>query len=263
MIKRGFIRSVVGLVHCSNNYALSLNYNYNRKYCQIIKGEQDDNNDDLMKWNKDIGYPFFCLDPYAERNFVYKDNKYSNKAFIDYDRKLFEDKINELYHDQSNGIELKEGYAPFCKHLFVPNFVGDQLKSQIVEITSKNEKYLKCDYIKRREEELPVLIRWFDTKVYNKELQQLIETAKYLDIILYSRKQIIKENDAMKVRNEQKSPWGIISIKPQMIDYEIPMEPSTMMRNALPLNEGGSGVSLDHSKYEQSVKFWRKNARLQ
>ena len=28
-------------------------------------------------------------------------------------------------------------------------------------------------------------------------------------------------------------PWGIISIKPQMVDYELPMNPITMMRNAL------------------------------
>eukprot|EP00485_Elphidium_margaritaceum_P017617 CAMPEP_0202719998 /NCGR_PEP_ID=MMETSP1385-20130828/136496_1 /ASSEMBLY_ACC=CAM_ASM_000861 /TAXON_ID=933848 /ORGANISM="Elphidium margaritaceum" /LENGTH=43 /DNA_ID= /DNA_START= /DNA_END= /DNA_ORIENTATION= len=43
----------------------------------------------------------------------------------------------------------------------------------------------------------------------------------------------------MNAADTQLSPWGIVSIKPQMIDYEIPMEPATMMRNALPLKEGG------------------------
>merc|ERR1711933_430192 len=47
-----------------------------------------------------------------------------------------------------------------------------------------------------------------------------------------------------------------------MINYEIPMEPSTMMRNALPVSEGGSGVSLDHEKYAQSVAFWKNHATL-
>lgn len=227
-----------------------------------IKGSNDNDKIIESKWHKNIGYPFFCLDPYAERNFKFKENKYPNKAFIDYDRKLFVDKINELYHDKSNNIELKEGYAPFCKHLFVPNFIGDSLKCQIIEINDKNEKYLKTDYVQRREEELPVLMRWFDTKKYRDELQEFIQGAKYLDIILYSRQQIKKENEAMKIKNDQKSPFGIISIKPQMINYEIPMEPSTMMRNALPLNEGGSGVNLIHHKYKQSVQFWKYHANI-
>ena len=29
------------------------------------------------------------------------------------------------------------------------------------------------------------------------------------------------------------SPWGLISIKAQLVDYEIPMTPITMLRNAL------------------------------
>ena len=200
-------------------------------------------------------------DPYAERNFVFEGNKYLSKAFIHFDRQQFEDRINALFHDQSNDIELKDGYAPFCKHLFVPNEFG--VKNQMLRINEDNIKYLKSDYVARREEELPVLVRWFDLKKYEKELQPLITEATHLDIILYSRKQIEKENEAMKVKNTQKSPWGIISVKPQMIDYEIPMEPSTMMRNALPLSEGGSGVGLKHSEYKKTVEFWRHHARIQ
>lgn len=225
-----------------------------------IKGEDTSTiNHNHCNWHKDIGYPLFCLDPYAERNFIYKDNKNTNKAFINFDRQRFEDKINEIYHDKSNSIELKEGYAPFCKHLFVPNFIKD-LKCSIIQINEKNQQYLTSGYVKRREEELAVLSRWFDSKKYQNELEKYKLTAKYLDIILYSREQILKENEAMKIKNNQHSPWGIISIKPQMIDYEIPMDPSTMMRNALPLNEGGSGVSLDHEKYAKSVNFWKKHA---
>lgn len=54
--------------------------------------------------------------------------------------------------------------------------------------------------------------------------------------------------------------YGIISIKPQDVDYELPMQPITMMRNALGEEHGGSGVSLDFEKYSASVAFWQANA---
>lgn len=54
--------------------------------------------------------------------------------------------------------------------------------------------------------------------------------------------------------------WGIISIKCQDHEGEIPMEPITMMRNALGKDEGGSGVKLDRSKYQNSCDFYQKNA---
>jgi Protein of unknown function (DUF3228) len=40
------------------------------------------------------------------------------------------------------------------------------------------------------------------------------------------------------------------------------MQPITMMRNALGKEEGGSGVSLDRSKYLESVKFWTGNVLI-
>ena len=35
------------------------------------------------------------------------------------------------------------------------------------------------------------------------------------------------------------APWGIISVKGQLCDYELPMQPITMMRNALGAAEVG------------------------
>ena len=86
--------------------------------------------------------------------------------------------------------------------------------------------------------------------------------AKYLDVILYSREQIIKENAATGEENvhAKSIEWGIISIKAQMTDSEIVMAPITMMRNALPLCEGGSGTALDRDKYLQSVEIWKNFA---
>ena len=75
-----------------------------------------------------------------------------------------------------------------------------------------------------------------------------VKTADYLDIILYSKEQIIKENEAMgSVDKNIDVPYdyGIISIKAQDVDYECPMQPITAMRNSLGKEYGGSGVPLD------------------
>ena len=53
--------------------------------------------------------------------------------------------------------------------------------------------------------------------------------------------------------------WGVISIKPQDEDSEITMDPITMMRNALGIEEGGSGIPLNREEYKKSVEFWSKN----
>ena len=54
----------------------------------------------------------------------------------------------------------------------------------------------------------------------------------------------------------------MISIKAQDVAYELPMNPITMMRNALGKEEGGSGVPFDREKYAESVAFWREHAVL-
>lgn len=205
--------------------------------------------------------PFIDLNSHAERYFIYKENKYLDKAFIDYDRNKFVSKINELYLNKNNNIKLIDGYAPFCKHLFIPNFVKN-IKDSILEINNDNILYLKSEYNSRRKEELAVLVRYFDLNELNNN-NIIINNAKYLDIILYSREQINIENKAMNIIDNSKSQWGIVSIKPQNVNYEIPMEPITMMRNALPLNQGGSGKSIDPIQYNKSVQFWSKHARVQ
>ncbi len=58
------------------------------------------------------------------------------------------------------------------------------------------------------------------------------------------------------------APWGIISVKGQLCDYELPMQPITMMRNALGKAYGGSGVDLDVAKYRESVAFWSRHVSI-
>ena len=60
--------------------------------------------------------PTFTLDEFVLRQF--DDPNYSG-AKIDYDKPAFEAEINKLH--ESGDYPLVDGYAPFCKHLFVPN----------------------------------------------------------------------------------------------------------------------------------------------
>lgn len=51
-------------------------------------------------------------------------------------------------------------------------------------------------------------------------------------------------------------------MKGQLCDYELPMQPITIMRNCLGKEHGGSGVPLDFEKYSESVAFWKKYVAL-
>eukprot|EP00854_Cymbomonas_tetramitiformis_P009573 gene9573-11339_t len=165
----------------------------------------------------------FFLDEFALRQ--WEDPEYSGTR-VSYDKAEFVKKIHEFH--QGEGYPLVDGYAPFCKHVFVPNFLG--ALSGTLEITPDNAHLLKSGYQSRTPAELPVLTRYFPAdKVVAAE-------AKMLDIILYSREQLLKERAAMEAKQERPEmpevEWGIISIKGQDADHELPMQPITMMRNA-------------------------------
>eukprot|EP00051_Salpingoeca_urceolata_P033376 m.20385 g.20385 ORF g.20385 m.20385 type:complete len:245 (+) comp6157_c0_seq1:61-795(+) len=197
------------------------------------------------------GKPLFFLDPFAKRQF---DDPAYTGTHIDFDKEAFAQRINELCTSEN---ELSPGYAPFCKHLFVPNFVGAKVAT--LAITDSNEHLLKSGYKARTAKELPVLSRWFP-----KELDEVVaHEAKFLDIILYSREQIVAERAAMNDTSPVPDvPWGIISVKAQDEDHETPMQPITAMRNALGTEHGGSGVELDRESYNASVKYWTTHAPI-
>lgn len=102
-------------------------------------------------------------------------------------------------------------------------------------------------------------MRWFPSHSVTPRV------AEYLDIILYSREQIRKENAATAraaPEEHEDAPWGIVSIKAQDVNHELPMKPITMMRNALGKEEGGSGVPVDRDEYAKAVEYWRNHAIL-
>jgi|TARA_R110001583_G_scaffold16234_5_gene66169 hypothetical protein len=156
----------------------------------------------------------------------------------------FLDKVNTL----AETADLADGYAPFCKHLFAENFTG--ALSGVVEITSRNDMRLHTGYVARREGELPILTRWFDS------LDVDLEPAPYLDVILYSAEQLKQEG--IEIDGE----WGIVSINSVSSAAEDPMPPITMMRNALGKEQGGSGVPLDAEEYQRAVEFWSNHATV-
>jgi hypothetical protein len=194
----------------------------------------------------------FFLDSFALRQ--WEDSAYSGTRLA-CDRAALLARIHALH--AAGAAPLVGGYAPFCKHLFVPNEVGATVGA--LEITEANAHLLRSGYLRRRPEELAVLARWFPAAAVTPP------PAAWLDVILYSREQLEKERAAMPDAKGAlpplpAAPWGIISIKAQAEGYETPMSPITAMRNSLGREEGGSGVPIDRAAYEAAVAYWEQHA---
>ncbi|WP_281784235.1 DUF3228 family protein [Sinimarinibacterium flocculans] len=141
-------------------------------------------------------------------------------------------------------LKVLDGYAPFCKLHVHRNWT--QTRCLTVPITDDNRHLLRSGYEARTRDELPVLVRWFEGIVP--------PVADYLIVILYSREQMAKENDAID------ADWGVVGCLATSEPEEIPMAPITMMRNALGVGEGGSGVPMDREAYRRSVEYWERHA---
>ncbi len=141
-------------------------------------------------------------------------------------------------------LKRLDGYAPFCKLFVYENWTSTRCLT--VPITDDNRHLLRSGYEARNREELPVLVRWFEG----------VESpvAKYLVVILYSAGQLAREGSPIQ------ADWGIVGCIYTAAPEEVPMAPITMMRNALGVEEGGSGVPLDRDAYARAVEFWQNNA---
>lgn len=73
-------------------------------------------------------------------------------------------------------------------------------------------------------------------------------------MILYSREQLAKEGTLTE------ADWGVVGCMYTAEPVETPMTPITMMRNALGVAKGGSGVALNSKAYHRSVEFWSLHA---
>jgi hypothetical protein len=151
----------------------------------------------------------------------------------------FERHLNEVAP-----LQVLDGYAPFCKLHVHRNWTSTRCLA--VPISDDNRALLRSDYEARTKDELPVLVRWFEG------LEPPV--AAYLVIILYDREQLAKEGTVIG------ADWGVVGCMYTAEPAETPMAPVTMMRNALGVEEGGSGVPLDRDAYRRSVEFWRTHA---
>jgi hypothetical protein len=153
------------------------------------------------------------------------------------------------------GGPLVDGYAPFCKHLFLPN--DTPTRCGFAPITEANRPLLRSGYAKRRAGEMAVLERWFDTGDVEAPV------ARWLDVILYSHAQLMAE--AAEYPESQAVPdcdWGIVSIIGTLAPAEPPMPPITQWRNALGRATGGSGIPVDPETYAAAVAFWDAHAAV-
>jgi hypothetical protein len=206
--------------------------------------------------NKNLVVDPFCFRQFAESDASqsYGGTVFSNKI------SEFEDIVNARF-DEHN---LKDGYAPFCKHLFVVNDFTDG-RVNVLPLSKENEHLVRTEYVARNDKELPVLQRFIPVDLVVGGVDDLeLPVSKYLDLILYSREQIIKENQSMDKEasvpvSAETAPWGIVSIKAQDVDYELPMNPITVMRNSLGKDEGGSGIPIDRDAYMEAVNYWKAN----
>lgn len=95
--------------------------------------------------------------------------------FMDVVLKYFEERLSVEKEFKDRPV-LVDGYAPFCKHIFMSNFCDGILEGEI-QITDENRHLLQSKYEARNENELPVLTRFFPKdKVH-------LPKAKYLDLI--------------------------------------------------------------------------------
>lgn len=162
-------------------------------------------------------------------------------------RNAIQDCTPQQFEERLNAeppLKVLEGYAPFCRLHVHRNWTSTRCLT--VPITDDNRHLLRSGYEARNASELPVLVRWFEG----------VEppVADYLVVILYSREQLAREGSPID------ADWGIVGCIYTAEPEEVPMAPITMLRNALGVEEGGSGVALDREAYRRSVAFWERNA---
>ena len=150
----------------------------------------------------------------------------------------------QRYLNEHAPLKVLNGYADFCKLYVYRNWTTTRCLT--IPINEGNRHLLRSGYEARSRSELAILTRWF--------VGVEAPIANYLIVILYSREQLLKEGEHIDAE------WGIVGCLYTVEPEEIPMAPITMMRNALGVEEGGSGTRLDRDAYRRSVEFWENNA---
>ena len=147
--------------------------------------------------------------------------------------------------------DCSKGLYPFSRIVPLYNGIYNKFECRLVKITPKNTKYLKSDYVARRDDEIPYLKRWFPKNAPVKPLK-----SDHVDVILYNKEQLAKEGTPIK------SDWGIVCINVELKE-RTPLSPTTMVNNQMGVKFGGNGALLNVKDYTKSVEFWKRHALLE
>ncbi|WDE96111.1 DUF3228 family protein [Lentisphaera profundi] len=169
-----------------------------------------------------------------------------------YGTRVNESMVGKMIFLAKNPYEIIPGYADFCCIAVLKNrdesgnYIFPDLESLTIERALAEEigAKLHCAYETRNDKEVAVLVDWVSGIPAGK--------AEWIHLILYSKEQMEKEGDKVD------ADWAIVSINGAATKEVEPMRPITAMRNALGVEEGGSGVTIDRRAYQESVDFWSK-----
>jgi len=162
--------------------------------------------------------------------------------------------INDTYINGDSKQLLNSDWN-FCKYLVIKN--DFDVKCAVREITLDIYPYIRTDYVQRTPDELAILSRFAQLPPGFKS-----QKANYIVLVLYSKRQLEKEfkpkEEGQEFYFDDSVEWGIVSIMGTMEPKPDPLVPITIMRNALGIEEGGNGETLNKDSYNESVEFWSK-----
>ena len=149
------------------------------------------------------------------------------------------------------------GNAPFSKIITIP--LTDSMmehplaiRTDRVKISDENASQLVFGYESRAPGELRMPTRSIPC------LGDMRERARFLQVILYSDEQLAKEDTEKPNREFEHNLWSVVLYRGQNTDKKLPMEDSTMLRNALEIDEGGSAVPIDPKAWEECISHWEE-----
>lgn len=190
-------------------------------------------------------------DPFVERQFL--PGFSGTKVDAEIKEELLK-VINDTYQYGLGDIgQILDSEWDFCKYLVLPNEFG--VKCAVRPITLDIYPFIRTDYFARTPDELPILTRFAQLPPGFKS-----QEANYIVFVLYSREQLLKEfKGEGDFYFDESVEWGIVSIMGTVEPKPDPLVPITMMRNALGVEEGGNGETLNRKTYNESVEFWSKH----
>lgn len=128
------------------------------------------------------------------------------------------------------------------------NVPAEGFHTSIIEITDDNRDFVEeVEYV-RQTGEKPVITRVM------KNVEK--PAAKFAKIVIYRADALAKDND-----RSTDAEWEIVSVNAQN-EENVPMSPTTMMRNSL--NEvGGTYREYNQKQWDEAYSYWDNHASIE